>query len=117
MMQALDTTNPFLILSPGERWAPSQTQVDASKNEYEKLLPPLVYKIRLAVAEWRENNYRGASETAISLLNFWFNQDHILLGNKTFRFFFSQREAIEGLKSLLKILLLPTIVRPSILNI
>lgn len=88
--------DPFKILTPNERWAPTKNQIDASKNAYEKLLPPLVYKIRVAVANWRDNNYIGASETTKSLLNFWFNQEH-LIGQSTFSFFFSQREAIESI--------------------
>lgn len=89
-------SDPFKILSPNERWAPTQSQIDAFQNAYEKLLPPLVYKIRKAVAKWREENYKGASETSISLLNFWFNQEH-LIGQTIFSFFFSQREAIEAI--------------------
>ncbi len=89
-------SDPFKILLPNERWAPTQSQMDAFQNAYEKLLPPLVYKIRLAVAKWREDKYRGASETTISLLNFWFNQEH-LTGQTRFSFFFSQREAIESI--------------------
>lgn len=89
-------TDPFKILTPNERWAPSQTQLDAFQNAYEKLLPPLVYKIRKAVAKWREDNYKGASYTSISLLNFWFNEEH-LIGQNKFSFFFSQREAIESI--------------------
>ncbi|MDD5579045.1 MAG: DEAD/DEAH box helicase family protein [Methylobacter sp.] len=89
-------SDPFKILPPNERWAPTQSQMDAFQNAYEKLLPPLVYKIRLAVAKWREDNYQGASETSKSLLNFWFNQEH-LLGQTQFSFFFSQREAIESI--------------------
>jgi type III restriction enzyme len=88
--------NPFFIQPPSERWAPSQSQLDAFQNAYEKLLPPLVYKVRLAVAEWRNNGYEGVSETTRSLLNFWFNQEH-LIGQKKFSFFFSQREAIESI--------------------
>lgn len=88
--------NPFKIISPSERWAPSQSQIDAFQNKYEMLLPPLVYKIRLAVAKWREEDYNGASKTSKSLLNFWFNQEH-LLGQTSFSFFFSQREAIESI--------------------
>ena len=33
-------SNPFKILTPNERWAPSQRQIDDAKNEYDKLLPP-----------------------------------------------------------------------------
>lgn len=89
-------SDPFKILTPNERWAPTQSQMDAFQNAYEKLLPPLVYKIRLAVEKWRNEDYNGASETSKSLLNFWFNQEHLIRQNK-FSFFFSQREAIESI--------------------
>ena len=95
-------TEPFNILSPNERWAPTQSQMDAFQNAYEKLLPPLVYKIRIAVAKWRDENYAGASDTTKSLLNFWFNQEH-LIGQTKFSFFFSQREAIESIVYLYEI--------------
>ena len=58
-------SDPFKILSPNERWVPNQSQMDAFQNAYEKLLPPLVYKIRLAVAKWREENYKGASAALV----------------------------------------------------
>ncbi|PIQ09062.1 MAG: type III restriction endonuclease subunit R [Ignavibacteriales bacterium CG18_big_fil_WC_8_21_14_2_50_31_20] len=89
-------SDPFKILQPNERWAPTQSQMDAFQNAYEKLLPPLVYKIRLAVTKWREEEYKGASDTSKSLMNFWFNQEH-LIGQTKFSFFFSQREAIESI--------------------
>ncbi|MFD1144546.1 DEAD/DEAH box helicase family protein [Larkinella insperata] len=95
-------SDPFKILSPNERWAPTQSQLDAFQNAYEKLLPPLVYKIRLAVAKWRDDNYIGASDTTKSLLNFWFNEEH-LIGQTKFSFFFSQREAIESIVYLYEI--------------
>lgn len=95
-------SDPFKILTPNERWAPTQSQMDAFQNAYEKLLPPLVYKIRLAVAKWRDENYAGASDTTKSLLNFWFNQEH-LIGQTKFNFYFSQREAIESIVYLYEI--------------
>lgn len=87
-------SDPFKILMPNERWAPAKNQMEST--DYNKLLPPLVYKIRLAVTKWREDNYHGASETSKSLLNFWFNQKHFI-GQKEFNFFFSQREAVESI--------------------
>lgn len=95
-------SDPYKLLSPNERWAPTQSQMDALQNAYEKLLPPLVYKIRLAVAKWRDEDYAGASDTTKSLLNFWFNQEH-LIGETKFSFFFSQREAIESIVYLYEI--------------
>jgi len=71
-------SDPFKILIPSERWAPTQSQMDMFQNAYEKLLPPLVYKIRLAVEKWRDEDYAGASETSKLLMNFWFNQEHLI---------------------------------------
>jgi len=85
-------SDPFKILTPNERWVPSQSQMD----DYEKMLPPLVHKIRLAVSKWRDDSYQGASDISKSLMNFWFNQEH-LIGQSKFGFFFSQREAIESI--------------------
>jgi type III restriction enzyme len=89
-------SDPFKILLPSERWAPSQSQLDSFQNAYEKLLPPLVYKIRLAVAKWRDDDYNGASDTSKALLSFWFNQEHFI-GQTKFCFYFAQREAIESI--------------------
>lgn len=69
-------SDPFKIIPPNERWAPSQSQMKG--KDYEMLLPPLVYKVRMAVARWRDESYHGASETSKSLLNFWFNQEHMV---------------------------------------
>ncbi len=80
-------SDPFRILAPDERWSPTQNQT---------VEPPLVRKIRPAVAEWRDEGYPGVSDTSKSLMNFWFNQEH-LIGQTPFRFFFSQREAIESI--------------------
>lgn len=92
----MSINNPFRILSPNERWAPTQGQLDAFQNAYEKLLPPLVHKVRLAVARWREQGYAGCSRTSASLLQFWFGEEHKTATGQ-FEFFFSQREAIESI--------------------
>lgn len=42
-------TDSLKYCRPNERWAPSQSQMDAFQNAYDKLLRPLVYKVRLAV--------------------------------------------------------------------
>lgn len=88
--------SPFRILPPNERWAPTQGQLDAFQNAYEKLLPPLVHKVRLAVAMWRDQDYAGASQTSQHLLRFWFGKEHKTSAGD-FQFFFSQREAIESI--------------------
>ena len=41
------------------------------------LLPPLVQKIRERVKTWRDNSYKGASETSKALLNWWFKTPHL----------------------------------------
>jgi len=87
--------NPFQILDPNIRWAPSQE--DLQEKAYEQLIPPLVYKIRLAVKEWRDSDYSGASDTTKVLLQFWFKQDGHKKNDRVFQYYFAQREAIESI--------------------
>jgi type III restriction enzyme len=56
---------------------------------------PCVPAIRKAVAEWRDANYKGATETTRLLLNYWFKTDHKLPHGQRFAFYHAQREAIE----------------------
>lgn len=90
--------SPHEILDPSIRWFPAD---EALREEgYQKLLPPLVDKIRKEVKEWRESNYEGASETSKALLNWWFKTEHPIEdsdGNiSNFKYYFCQREAIES---------------------
>ncbi|MFN7343279.1 MAG: type III restriction endonuclease subunit R, partial [bacterium] len=66
---------------------------------YEKLLPPLVSKIREEVYNWRITGYPGASQTSRALLNWWFETEHLLeTADGTlapFQYYFAQREAVE----------------------
>jgi type III restriction enzyme len=55
----------------------------------------LVNELRKAVFTWR-NNYDGATPTTKRLLQFWFNEEHIV-NNEPFQLWFCQREAIETL--------------------
>ena len=98
--------NPFQILDPNVRWAPSQE--DLQEKAYEQLIPPLVYKIRLTVKEWRDSDYAGASDTTKALLHFWFKPGGHLPapGNmrqtgeengNVFQYYFAQREAVESI--------------------
>jgi len=53
--------------------------------------------IRKEVDAWRNTGYqtpKGILQTSLTLLNFWFGQDH-LVNNEIFHFRFAQREAIE----------------------
>lgn len=58
---------------------------------------PCVPAIRKAVAEWRDNNYKGVTDTTRLLLNYWFKTDHRLPNGRPFRYHDSQREAMETL--------------------
>ena len=56
----------------------------------------LVNKLRLAVKEWRDSGYPNTTATTKRLLNFWFNEDHVV-NNEKFEFWYAQRESIETL--------------------
>jgi type III restriction enzyme len=60
---------------------------------------PLVRSIRAQVDGWRRGRYAGVSETSHTLLNFWFNTEHLITdedGNSIpFRYHWAQREATE----------------------
>lgn len=58
---------------------------------------PCVPAIRREVAEWRENGYKGVTDTTCLLLNYWFKTDHRLPNGRQFRYHHSQREAMETL--------------------
>jgi type III restriction enzyme len=58
---------------------------------------PCVPAIRKVVAEWRDSNYKGVSDTTRLLLNYWFKTDHRLPNGRPFRYHDSQREAMETL--------------------
>ena len=58
----------------------------------------VVPKIRNEVKRWREAGYPGASEVTLRLFEYWFLEDHAVLGYPIpFRFYFCQREAVETL--------------------
>ncbi len=56
----------------------------------------LVNELRKAVFAWREQRYQGTTPTTKRLLQFWFQEDH-LLNNEPYQLWFCQREAIETL--------------------
>ncbi|GAB4488830.1 MAG: DEAD/DEAH box helicase family protein [Anaerolineales bacterium] len=86
-------TSPYEILNPEHRWFPADE--DLRDSAYDKLVPPLVNKIRREVKTWRENGYEGASGTSKALLTWWFNRQHIRADLKEFQYYFAQREAVE----------------------
>jgi type III restriction enzyme len=68
--------SPYEVLQPAERWFPAAEELRATA--YEKLVPPLVARIREEVAVWRESGYQGASSTSRALLEWWFKTEHLL---------------------------------------
>lgn len=90
-------SSPHSILEPNIRWFPADEAL--RESSYEKLLPPLVHELRKKVKEWRNNSYEGASNTSITLLNWWFKKEHLIpkAGGITvpFQYYFAQREAVE----------------------
>lgn len=91
--------SPHEILSPDMRWFPAD---EALRDKgMEKLMPPLVAKIREKVKDFRDSGYVGASETSKSLLNWWFNEPHLLEqadgSGREFKYYFAQREALESI--------------------
>jgi type III restriction enzyme len=89
--------DPYAVLDPNIRWFPADE--DLREKGYDKLLPPLVADLRKKVKEWRDENYKGVSDTSKSLLNWWFKEDHIIYNTDgssyNFRYYFAQREALE----------------------
>lgn len=90
--------SPYTILSPELRWFPAAEELRSTA--YEKLLPPLVARVREEVKAWRDKGYAGASETSRALLKWWFETDHLTDASdgtqSLFRYYFAQREAVES---------------------
>lgn len=89
--------SPYAVLLPDYRWFPAAEELRSTA--YEKLLPPLVAKIRSEVKAWRDTGYEGASKTSRALLHWWFDIEHLVEQSDgslaPFRYYFAQREAVE----------------------
>jgi len=89
--------SPHTILEPSLRWFPADEAL--RESSYEKLLPPLVHQLRKKVNEWREDAYKGASDSSIALLSWWFKHEHLMPKSdgsmERFQYYFAQREAVE----------------------
>ena len=83
--------HPHAIISPDVRWYPGSDAIGEKGRE--KLLPPLVNKIRKEVYDWREAGYPNISEVSQSLLTYWFKTDH----PSGFKYYFAQRESVESI--------------------
>jgi len=89
--------SPHVVLDPEVRWFPADEAF--RESSYEKLLPPLVHELRKKVKAWRDTGYEGATQTSISLLNWWFQREHLMPkadgSMATFQYYFAQQEAVE----------------------
>jgi type III restriction enzyme len=92
-------TSPYDPLIPAERWFPADEAL--RETSYDKLIAPLVAKVREGVYAWRQDGYPGASPTSMALLRWWFETDHLVeradRSLAPFRYYFAQREAVESL--------------------
>ncbi len=90
-------TSPYAPLVPEQRWFPADETLRSTA--YEKLLPPLVAKVRQEVFAWRDKKYHGVSATSAALLHHWFETEHLIENAdgslSPFRYYFAQREAVE----------------------
>ena len=90
-------TSPYAPLLPEQRWFPADEALRSSA--YDKLLPPLVAKVRKEIFAWRSQGYPGASATSAALLHHWFETEDLTENAdgslSTFRYYFAQREAVE----------------------
>lgn len=90
--------SPYAPLVPEHRWIPADEALRSTA--YEKLLPPLVARVRKEVFAWRQKGYAGASATSISLLRWWFETEHLLENAdgslSPFNYYFAQHEAVES---------------------
>src|SRR5882672_4146120 len=89
--------DPHAILDPSIRWFPADEAL--RETTMDKLMPPLVPALRKKVKEFRDGGYVGATNTSKSLLNWWFNEPHLIDqpdgSAAEFQYFFAQREALE----------------------
>ncbi|MDR1081661.1 MAG: DEAD/DEAH box helicase family protein [Deltaproteobacteria bacterium] len=89
--------DPYAILDPEIRWYPADDPLHDISME--KLLPPLVVRLRREVKDFRDRGYSGATDTSRRLLEWWFCEKHLAEHSpgelREFRYFFAQREALE----------------------
>jgi hypothetical protein len=64
------------ILDQSIRWFPADKAF--CETSMDKLMPPLVPQLRNKVKDWRDSGYAGARDISKSLLNWWFNTQHLL---------------------------------------
>lgn len=98
--------SPHAILRPEIRWFPADEAMRESSSD--KLLPPLVSRLRKEVQAFRDSGYAKATETSRALLRWWFQTEHLLPGRDgelaRFEYYFAQREALETIVYLVDVL-------------
>jgi len=97
--------SPYAELPPDQRWSPAAEEL--RHKAYERLVPPLVARIREEVFRWRRSGYDGASPTPRALLAWWFERAHHktssvdattashTVGGPAYRFVFVDRAGFE----------------------
>lgn len=80
-------------MSPRKKSSPDQPSLLEAHVTTASCVPA----IREAVKQWREDKYKGITDTTRSLLNYWFRTDHRLPDGRKFEYHYFQREAIETL--------------------
>ena len=70
--------SPHAILDPSVRWFPADEALRDTTSD--KLIPPLVAKLRREVKDFRDGGYVGATDTSRGLLTWWFKTEHLLPG-------------------------------------
>ena len=100
------------------RWFPADEAL--RETSMDKLMPPLVAQLRRKVKEFRDSGYVGAADTSKSLLNWWFNTPTSLPqadGTMAeFQYYFAQREAVETIIYLYRVVGVKDKYRPDALR-
>jgi type III restriction enzyme len=90
--------SPYEIPRPDQRWFPADEALRTTA--YDRLLPPLVARIREEVSAWRAAGYPDVAPTSKALLEHWFCTAHLLEqadgSLAPFHYYFAQREAVES---------------------
>jgi hypothetical protein len=68
--------SPYDIPRPEHRWFPADAAL--RQTAYEKLLPPLVARIREQASEWRDAGCSDTSETSCAMLQCRFATPHLI---------------------------------------
>lgn len=85
--------SPYAVPDPAERWFPANEALRATA--YEKLLAPLVAKVRDEVSAWRAAAYPGTSPTSRALLRWWFETPHL---GPVYGFVFIDQKGFEAIR-------------------